>query len=82
MTFTERNKTISELLNDFQAMHDKYTSSTRIMTDDEWTEYVNAMTARVNGFKRTNLYNIASALWMAFLDDTEYVQKELRKIHD
>lgn len=82
MTFTERNKTISELLNDFQAMHEKYTSSTKIMTEEEWTEYVSTMTARVDGFKRTNLYNIASALWMAFLDDTEYVQKELKKIHD
>lgn len=82
MTFTERNKTISELLNDFQAMHEKYTSSTKIMTEEEWTEYINTMTARVDGFKRTNLYNIASALWMAFLDDTEYVQKELKKIHD
>lgn len=82
MTFAERNKTITELLNDFQAMHDKYTSSTKVMTDDDWKDYINSMNHRLYELKGSNVYELAGRLWMCFLDDTEYVQKELKKIHD
>lgn len=82
MTFLERNKLITELLNDFQAEHDKYTSSTRILTDEEWEQYIHSMELRLHKLKKTNLHKFAEELWMAFLNDTEDVQKKLRAAND
>lgn len=81
MTFEERNKMIQEVTAAFQELHDKYTSTTQILTSEQWDEYIESMKAKLNTFKGTNLYYIAEELWMAFLNDTEDVQKKLRRIH-
>lgn len=82
MTFTERNQIIQNLIADFQQIHDRYTSTSRILSDTEWDSYVNSMEAKLNPLKGTNLYEVAANLWMAFLNDTEYVQKELKKVNE
>lgn len=81
MTFTERNQIIQNLIADFQQIHDRYTSTSRILTDSEWEEYIESMNAKLNKYKNTNLYDVLANLWMAFLNDTEDVQKKLRRIH-
>lgn len=83
MTFSERNNQIVEpitkLISDLRAEHDKYTSSTRILSEAEWNAYKGAMDKKLSEHKSTKYYHLAEELWMFFLDDTEYVQKELRK---
>ena len=81
MTFTERNQIIQNLIADFQQIHDRFTSTSRILTDSEWEEYIESMNAKLNKYKNTNLYDVLANLWMAFLNDTEDVQKKLRRIH-
>ena len=81
MTFTERNQIIQNLIDEFQQIHDRYTSTSRILTDSEWEEYIESMNAKLNKYKNTNLYDVLANLWMAFLNDTEDVQKKLRRIH-
>lgn len=82
MTFEERNGKIGELIADFQQIHDRFTSTTRILTDSEWEEYIESMNAKLNKYKNTNLYDVLANLWMSFLNDTEYVQKELKKVYE
>lgn len=81
MTYEERNNTIKDLMTEFQQIHDRYTSTSRILTDSEWEEYIESMNAKLNKYKNTNLYDVLANLWMAFLNDTEDVQKKLRRIH-
>ena len=81
MTFTERNQIIQNLIDEFQQIHDRYTSTSRILTDSEWEEYIESMDAKLNKYKNTNLYDVLANLWMAFLNDTEDVQRKLRRIH-
>lgn len=81
MTYEERNNTIKDLIADFQQIHDRYTSTSRILTDSEWEEYIESMNAKLNKYKNTNLYDVLANLWMAFLNDTEDVQRKLRRIH-
>ena len=82
MTFEERNKMIQEVTAAFQELHDKYTSTTQILTSEQWDEYIESMKAKQDTFKVTNLYRMAEELWMSFLNDTEYVQKELKKVNE
>lgn len=81
MTYEERNNTIKALMTEFQQIHDRYTSTSRILTDSEWEEYIESMNAKLNKYKNTNLYDVLANLWMAFLNDTEDVQRKLRRIH-
>lgn len=81
MTYEERNNTIKDLMTEFQQIHDRFTSTSRILTDSEWEEYIESMNAKLNKYKNTNLYDVLANLWMAFLNDTEDVQKKLRRIH-
>lgn len=80
ITFKERNRIIFELVTEFQALHDKYTSSTRILTDEEWETYIHSMEDRLAEYKDTNLFDVAGDLWMCYLNDTEFVQKQLKKV--
>ncbi len=86
MTYAERNKKILEpitqLITELQQEHDKYTCSSKIMNNAEWEEYIRAIDNISRKRRGTNLYDIAQYIGQYFLDDTEYVQKELRKIHD
>lgn len=78
MTFSERNDLIDDMLCKFKVLHDKFTSSTKILEDAEWKEYINSMDAVCEKHKGTNLETIVWKLCQAFLDDTEVVQKKLR----
>ena len=84
MTYPERNKKILEpitqLVEELRSEHDKYTSSSKLMGDVEWEAYVRAMDAISRKRKGTKLYDMAQYIEQYFLDDTEYVQKELRKL--
>lgn len=85
MTYTERNKKILEpitqLITELQQEHDKYTGSSKIMTGADWEAYVNAVD-KIKLKRKGTLRGMADYLGQYFLDDTEYVQKELRKIND
>ena len=86
MTYTERNQAVLEpitkLVVELTARHDKYTSSSKILTEEEWRAYIDEMRGVADKRKGTSLENIAAYMAQYFLDDTEYVQKELRKIND
>jgi hypothetical protein len=84
MTYSERNKKILEpinqLIDELRAEHDKYTSSSKVMTDEEWEAYIPKMRSISDKRKGTNIERLAEYMSQYFLDDTEYVQKELKKI--
>ena len=84
MTFEERNEQITEpitkTMEELKDVHDKFTSSTRIMTEEDWNAYKGAMDKILAVHVNTRYYHLAEELWMFFLDDTEFVQKELKKI--
>jgi hypothetical protein len=80
MKFSERNNILQEINQKFAMNHDIYTNSARILTDDEWQDYVHRMDAVSNEYKDTNMKQFAADLCMAYLDDTEYVQKKLREV--
>jgi hypothetical protein len=80
MTFNERNNIIDEIVGKFKSLHDKYTSGTRQLSDDEWNNYVHDMDAICEGYKHSNLAEITWKLCQSFLDDTEIIQKKLKGI--
>lgn len=80
MTYEERNRTISDLMRDVKEQHERYTSSSKILSDEEWQKYIDDMTAIGERFKGGNMEDIAGELVMTFLNDTERVQKKLKKV--
>lgn len=80
MTYTERNRIITDLMSTVKAQHDKYTSNSHILSDEEWQKYIDDMTAIGERFKGGNMEDIAGELVMTFLNDTERVQKKLKKV--
>ncbi len=86
MTYQERNKKIlepiNELIDELRAEHDNYTSSSKIMSDEEWEAYINKMRSISDERKGTNMERLAEYMSQYFLDDTEFVQKELKKINE
>ena len=80
MTFKDRNDLIKGLIKDLIKIHEKYTSTTHILTDTEWEEYIDIMTKRSQELKGTTLATFADYAKQAFLNDTEYVQKELKAL--
>lgn len=79
MTFKERNEQIDDLYKRYKAVHDLYTSSTKQLTDEEWEKYIDTMEAITAKYNGTNLQDFAGELHMSFLNDTEEIQKRLRK---
>lgn len=79
MTFQERNEMVESILKRFKTVHDLYTSNTRQLTDEEWVKYIDTMEAITAKYKDSNVYDFAGAMQMVFLNDTEYMQKRLRK---
>ena len=79
MTFNQRNEYIDDAIRQFKTLHDKYTSSSSILEDDEWKSYIGGMDAVAGMYKETNLEDIIGRICMVFLDDTEYVQKRLKE---
>lgn len=80
MTFSERNQLIQDALMRYKALHDIYTSSSKQLTDEQWEKYITQMEHTSEKYRDTNIYDLVGRLQMAFLDDTEYVQKRLRKL--
>lgn len=77
MTFEERNDLIDDMLCKFKVEHDKYTTGLVLLEDPDWENYIHSMDAICVKHKDTNLEGLAGALCMAFLDDTELIQKKL-----
>lgn len=78
MTFKERNQAIDDALNEFKQLHDEYTASKNILTDEQWGSYIKAMDDIAEKYKNTNMETIMQKLNQAFLDDTEMVQQKLK----
>lgn len=79
MTFKERNEMLGSLIDRYKTLHDLYTNSTKQLTDEQWDTYINQMEEITAKFNDTNLRDIAGDIQMAFLNDTEFIQKRLRK---
>jgi len=80
MTFEERNNIVLDEIAKIKTIHDKYTSSSRILTDDEWKQYIDSMLVIPEPHRETNLEDFIGELVMIFLNDTERMQKKLRMI--
>lgn len=80
MTFEERNNIILNEISKIKVIHDKYTSSSRILTDDEWKQYIDSMLIIPESHRETNLEDFVGELVMTFLNDTERMQKKLKMI--
>lgn len=78
MTFSERNQIIRNVLQNFEKLHEKYTSSVQLLTDEEWENYIKEMDSFLEAHKGSNLEGILWKLCQAFLDDTEMVQRKLK----
>lgn len=79
MTFNDRNNMIDDVIQKYKCIHDKYTSGTKILDDEEWPAYIHDMDAITEKYKGTSIADLCGKLCMAFLDDTEYVQKKLKE---
>lgn len=77
MTFPQRNDLIDEMLVKYKMLHDKYSNNIRILTDEEWKEYIDSMDSVANQYKDSKIIDISGKLCMLFLDDTEMIQKKL-----
>lgn len=78
MTYEERNNMVLDTIATIKAVHDNYTSSSKILGDDEWQQYIDDMMLIPERFKNTNLQDFVGELVMTFLNDTERMQKKLR----
>lgn len=80
MKFSERNEILSTIIGRYQTEHDKYTNNARILTDKEWEEYVYSMDCIADEYKNTNMGEFSGKVCMAYLEDTEMVQKKLKDV--
>lgn len=81
MTFKQRNENLSAIFSRYQVEHDKYTSSNHIMTDEEWKSYMDSMNAIADEYKNGNMDEFSGGVMMAFINDTEVVQKRLKEVN-
>lgn len=79
MTFNDRNNMIDDVIKKYKCIHDRYTSGTKILADDEWRTYIYSMDAIREMYKDTSIAELSGKLCQAFLDDTELVQKKLKE---
>ena len=80
MKFSERNNMLQEMNKRYATVHDSYTSNARMLSDTDWEEYVSKMDEIAAEFKDTNMKDFSGALCMAYLNDTEFVQKKLKEV--
>lgn len=78
MTYEQRNNMVQETITKIKNIHDQYTSSSKVLNDEEWEAYINSMWAIPESFKGTNLQDFIGELVMTFCNDTERMQKKLR----
>lgn len=82
MTYEERNEMVLQTIAKIKTIHDKYTSSSKILNDEEWEDYINNMWTIPEEFKGTNLQDFIGELVMTFCNDTERMQRKLRKLNE
>lgn len=82
MTYEERNKIVLKTIAEIKELHDRYTSSSKILNDEEWEDYINNMWTIPEEFKGTNLQDFTGELVMTFCNDTERMQRKLRKLNE
>lgn len=82
MTYEERNNMAYEAMTKIKTIHDQYTSSSKILSNEEWETYINSMWAIPENFKGTNLQDFIGELVMTFCNDTERMQRKLRKLNE
>ena len=82
MTYDERNNIVLETIASIKVIHDRYTSSSKLLNDDEWQKYIDDMLLIPERFRNTNLQDFIGELVMTFLNDTERMQKKLRKLKE
>lgn len=80
MTFEERNNMVIDTVSKMQKIHSRYTSSSKILTDNEWHEYIDTMMLISETFKKSNLEDFIGELAVCFLNDTERMQKKLKRM--
>jgi hypothetical protein len=80
MKFSERNEILSTIVNRFKNIHDKYTCSALLLTDDQWETYLHEMDSVAIEYKDSNMSDFTGKICMAYLDDTEIVQKKLKDL--
>ena len=80
MTFNERNEHIQDAMTKLKMLHDIYTSSTRLLNDEQWIKYIESMDAVKDEYKNTNMYDTINRISQALLDDTELIYKKLKEI--
>lgn len=78
MTFQERNEEVLKAVSQFKAIHDDYTSNLELLTTAQWETYIHAMDEITEKYKGTNLYIFVGKLQLAFCDDTQEVQKQIK----
>lgn len=80
MKFSERNDILSTIVKRYQTEHDKYTNNARILTDEEWEDYIHTMDSIADEYKDSNMSDFSGKVCMAYLEDTEIVQKKLKEV--
>ena len=80
MKFSERNEILSTIIKRYQAEHDKYTNNARILTDEEWEDYIHTLNSIADEYKDSNMGDFSDKVYMAYLEDTEIVQKKLKEV--
>lgn len=80
MTFAERNEMLKGIVDRCAELHSTYTSSTKILTDSDWETYISKMDEISKEYKGTNMAAFVGVVCMAYLNDTEFVQKKLKEV--
>lgn len=80
MTFAERNEMLKGIVDRCAAQHAQYTSGKHLLTDEEWSTYIHKMDEIAAEFVDTNMADFVGAICMAYLNDTELVQKKLKEV--
>lgn len=80
MKFSERNEILSTIVNRFKKIHDKYTCNALLLTDEQWKSYLHEMDSVAVEYKDSNMSDFTGKICMAYLDDTEIVQKKLKDL--
>lgn len=80
MTFEERNMILQKINEKYAAIHDKYTFKARILSDAEWDDYIAKMNEISAEYKGTSMDEFSGAICMAYLNDTELMQKKIKEV--
>ena len=80
MKFSERNEILKGIVERCGAIHAKYTSTAKELTEGDWSKYISLMDDIAGEYKETSIADFAGQICMAYLNDTELVQKKLKEV--